>query len=96
VTTGNAWADPTQQNLVTALLATGKPVVVASVEGPYDVSYFPTAPTYVAAYDYQPPSLQALANTLVGASGPTGHLPVTIPTADGTATLYRYGTGRGY
>jgi beta-N-acetylhexosaminidase len=96
VTTGNAWADPTQQNLVAALLATGRPVVVASVEGPYDVSYFPTAPTYVAAYDYQPPSLRALANTLVGAAGPTGHLPVTIPTADGTATLYRYGTGRGY
>jgi beta-N-acetylhexosaminidase len=96
VTTGNAWADPTQQNLVAALLATGKPVVVASVEGPYDVSYFSTAPTYVAAYDYQPPSLRALANTLVGAARPTGHLPVTIPTADGTATLYRYGTGLSY
>ncbi len=96
VTTGNAWADPTQQNLVAALLATGRPIVVASVEGPYDVSYFPTAPTYVAAYDYQPPSLRALANTLAGATNPTGHLPVTIPTADGTATLYRYGTGQGY
>jgi beta-N-acetylhexosaminidase len=96
VTTGNAWADPTQQNLVAALLATGKPVVVASVQGPYDVSYFPTAPTYVAAYDYQPPSVQALANMLVGAAKPTGHLPVAIPNAAGTATLFRYGTGIGY
>jgi beta-N-acetylhexosaminidase len=96
VTTGNAWADPTQQNLVAALLATGRPVVVASVQGPYDVSYFPTAPTYVAAYGYQPNSLQALADVLAGTTRPTGHLPVTIPTADGTATLYRYGTGLTY
>jgi beta-N-acetylhexosaminidase len=96
VTTGNAWNDPTQQNLVAALLATGKPVVVTSVEGPYDVSYFPTAPTYVAAYDFQPVSILALANALVGTAGPTGHLPVTIPTADGTATLFSYGTGLSY
>jgi beta-N-acetylhexosaminidase len=60
------------------------------------VSYFPTAPAYVAAYDYQPASLQALANTIVGASRPTGHLPVTIRTADGASTLYRYGTGITY
>ena len=93
VTTGNAWADPTQQNLVHALLATGKPVVVASVEGPYDVSFFADAPTYVLSYDYQAVSMQALANALVGAARPTGHLPVTVPTADGTGTLFRYGTG---
>jgi beta-N-acetylhexosaminidase len=96
VTTGNAWADPAQQNLVAALLATGKPVVVASIEGPYDASYFPTAPTYVAAYDYQPVSLKALADALVGAAKPTGHLPVTIPNQDGSGTLFRYGTGTGY
>lgn len=96
VTTGSAWADPSQQHLVAALLASGKPVVVASVQAPYDVSYFPTAPTYVAAYGYQPVTLQALANALDGVARPTGHLPVTIPTADGTATLYRYGTGTGY
>ena len=96
VTTGNAWADPTQQRLVAALLATGEPVVVASVEGPYDVSYFPTAPDYLAAYDFQPPSLRALTDALVGTAEPTGHLPVTIRTADGTSVLFRYGTGSGY
>jgi beta-N-acetylhexosaminidase len=96
VTTGNAWADPTQQQLVAALLATGRPIVVASVEGPYDVSYFPTAPAYVAAYGYQAASLRALTNMLVGTAAPTGHLPVTIPTADGSATLFRYGSGIGY
>jgi beta-N-acetylhexosaminidase len=60
------------------------------------VSYFPTAPTYVAAYDYQPASLRALADALVGAAKPTGHLPVTIPTRDGSGTLFRYGTGVSY
>jgi beta-N-acetylhexosaminidase len=96
VTTGNAWADTTQQKLVAALLATGRPVVVAAVEGPYDVSYFPTVPDYLAAYDYQSPSLLALANAIVGTAEPTGHLPVTIPTADGTGTLFPYGAGSGY
>lgn len=95
VTTYNAWNDPNQQALVSALLGTGKPIVVASVGGPYDLAYFPTAPTYLAAYDYQPVSVSALAATLLG-TDPTGHLPVTVPTADGTGTLVPYGTGLGY
>ncbi|HEX3789518.1 MAG TPA: glycoside hydrolase family 3 N-terminal domain-containing protein [Pseudonocardiaceae bacterium] len=95
VLTENAWGDTTQQSLVNALLAAGKPVVVASVGGPYDLSYFPSAPTYVAAYGYQPGSLTALVNTLTG-TNPTGKLPVTIPNAAGTATLAPYGTGLHY
>ena len=96
VTSYNAWNDTTQQNLINALLATGKPVIVASVGGPYDLAYYPTAPTFVAAYDYQPPSLVALANAITG-TAPTGRLPVTVPNSAGTATLVPYGTGlRGY
>ncbi len=95
VATYNAWNDTTQQKLVAQLLATGKPVVVASVGGPYDIGYFPGATTYLAAYDYQPASTTALANTLLGAE-PTGHLPVTVPTAAGDGTVFRYGSGIGY
>lgn len=96
VTSYNAWGDSTQQNLINALLATGKPVIVAAVGGPYDLAYYPTAPTFIAAYDYQPPSLTALANAITG-TAPTGRLPVTVPNAAGTATLVPYGTGlRGY
>jgi beta-N-acetylhexosaminidase len=95
VLTDNAWSDTTQQNLVAALLAAGKPVVVAAVGGPYDLSYFPAAPTYLAAYGYQPTSLDALAATITGAN-PTGRLPVTIPNAADTATLVPYGTGLHY
>lgn len=95
VTTYNAWGDTTQQNLVAQLLATGKPIVVASVGGPYDLAFFPGAPTYLAAYDYQPVTTTALADTLLGAN-PTGRLPVTVPTSSGDGTLLPYGSGIGY
>jgi beta-N-acetylhexosaminidase len=95
VTTSNAWGDTTQQNLVNALLATGKPVVVASVGGPYDIAYFPSAPTYLAAYGYQPVSTTALAGVLLGAN-PTGRLPVTVRTATGDRVLFRFGSGLRY
>jgi beta-N-acetylhexosaminidase len=92
VTSYNAWNDTNQQNLVDALLATGKPVIVAAVGGPYDIAYYPTAPTFLATYDYQPPSLLALADAITG-TAPTGHLPVTIQNASGTGTLFSYGSG---
>jgi beta-N-acetylhexosaminidase len=95
VTTYNAWNDATQQSLVKQLLATGKPVVVASVGGPYDLSAFPSAPTYLTAYGYQQVSTDALADVLLGGQ-PTGRLPVTVPTADGSSVLLPYGSGLGY
>lgn len=95
VTTGNAWSDTNQQNLVNALLAIDKPVVVVSVEGPYDIAYFPSAPTYLATYDYQPVSTGALVNTLLG-TAPTGRLPVTIRTPAGDRVLFARGSGTGY
>ncbi|MCI4065151.1 glycoside hydrolase family 3 protein [Micromonospora sp. R77] len=95
VLTNNAWNDVTQQNLVKALLATKTPVVTVAVGGPYDIAYFPAAPTYLAAYGYRDVSLAALADVLVGGE-PTGRLPVTVRTPDGTRVLYRYGSGIGY
>ena len=91
VTTFNAWGDTTQQSLVAALLATGKPIVVASIGGPYDIAYFPAATTYLAAYGYQPPSVAALADVLAGRAEAVGRLPVTIRSVDGTEVLFRYG-----
>jgi len=95
VTTSNAWADTTQQDLVNALLGTGKPVVVVAVGGPYDLAYFPSAPTYLATYSYQPVSVTALVDTLLGAK-PVGRLPVTVRTSDGTRVLLPFGSGIGY
>jgi len=78
VTTSNAWSDTSQQKLVKALLATGKPIVVTTVGGPYDIAYFPEATTYVAAYGYQLPSITALARVLRGEAPAAGRLPVTV------------------
>jgi beta-N-acetylhexosaminidase len=78
VTTYNAWGDPAQQELVKALLATGRPIVVAAVGGPYDIAYFPAATTYLAAYGYQPVSITALADVLLGRQAAHGRLPVTV------------------
>jgi beta-N-acetylhexosaminidase len=70
-------------------------VVVASVGGPYDIAYFPTAPTYLAAYGFQPVSVAALVDTLLGRR-PTGRLPVTVRTPDGTQVLFPFGAGTSY
>ena len=86
VTTYNAWADPAQPELVKALLATGRPVVVVAVGGPYDIAAFPAATTYLATYDYQPASIAALAEVLLGRHAAHGRLPVTVE------GFFRYGS----
>jgi beta-N-acetylhexosaminidase len=77
VTTSDAWQNTSQQNLVRALLGTGKPVVVAALGTPYDAGIL-RAPTFLAAYSAQPVSIGALANVLFG-SQPLGRLPVSVP-----------------
>ncbi|SCF12345.1 beta-N-acetylhexosaminidase [Micromonospora coriariae] len=100
VLVNKAWdttvTDPraTQQRLVAALLATGKPVVVVAVRDPYDIAYLPGVTTYLATYSYTRAAMDALVRALHGELSPSGRLPVTIPTAEGTGSvLYPYGHG---
>ncbi|TDC29415.1 glycoside hydrolase family 3 protein, partial [Micromonospora sp. 15K316] len=99
VLVNKAWdttvTDPraSQQRLVAALLATGKPVVVVAVRDPYDVAYLPGVDTYLATYSYTRAAMDALVRALHGELSPRGRLPVTIPTADGSAVLHPYGHG---
>lgn len=95
VTTDNAWGSTGQQSVVEQLLATGTPVIVVALGGPYDLAYVPGVQTYVAAYGYQPPTLNALVADLFG-SQPLGHLPVTIRSPDGSTVIARYATGLRY
>ncbi|GIF00798.1 glycoside hydrolase family 3 protein [Paractinoplanes rishiriensis] len=88
VTTFNAWSDTAQQNLVAALLDTGKPIVVAAVGAPYDIASFPQATTYLAAYGYQPVTVTALARVLRGEATAPGRLPVTVE------GFFKYGDGQ--
>ncbi|WP_433009947.1 glycoside hydrolase family 3 protein [Kribbella sp. CA-294648] len=83
-----------QQKLVKQLLATGKPVIVVAVRDPYDIAYFPAAPTYLATYSYADVSMESLAKVLYGEIAPAGKLPVDIPVAgDPSVTLYPFGHG---
>ena len=88
-------ANEQQQQLVKALLKTGKPVVVvAAVADPYDINQFPEAKTYLATYGFRPVSMQALARVLFGKVNPSGRLPVSISAADDPKrTLYPFGHG---
>jgi beta-N-acetylhexosaminidase len=105
VTTNRAWDistaaghnGPGQMNLVKALVATGKPVVVAAVRDAYDIGYFPEAGTYLATYSYTPAALESLTRVLFGEISPSGRLPVDIPVAGRPGdVLYPYGYGLGY
>ena len=97
VVTNRAWSSPAQQRLVAALVASGKPVIVAAVRDPYDVAHLPTADTFVATYSYAGVSVRALAKTLFGEVNPSGRLPVDIPAAGDPGTvLYPFGHGLRY
>ncbi|MFA1550122.1 glycoside hydrolase family 3 protein [Actinomadura chokoriensis] len=85
---------PGQMNLVNALVATGKPVVVIAVRDPYDIAWFPEAATYLATYSYTAEALRSAAGVLFGELEPRGRLPVTIPVRDEPGTvLYPFGHG---
>ncbi|HET9997347.1 MAG TPA: glycoside hydrolase family 3 protein [Nocardioides sp.] len=85
-----------QTRLVRALLATGKPVVVAAMRNPYDVASFAEAPTVLDTYGYTAHQVESLVRVLFGEVNPTGRLPVSVPRADGTGELFPFGHGLGY
>ena len=99
VTTYNAWTGNTagqklQVTLVDALLAAGTPVVVAALGTPYDIAYFQNAPTFVASYDLQTVSVNAMVTVIFGDVPATGKLPVTITQPPPSAqVLYPAGYG---
>ena len=97
--TFNAWTpgSPGQIELFKALIATGKPVIVAAVGTPYDIAYLPGVSTFITSLDYQPVSLHPLVDAMFGRLNPTGKLPVTITEPPPSKTvLYPFGYGLGY
>jgi beta-N-acetylhexosaminidase len=75
--------DPAQARLAAAVLeaghATGKPVVTVALRTPWDLGSYPRARIHVATYGLLPPSLEALADALVGDRPFLGRLPVDVP-----------------
>ncbi|WP_226924866.1 glycoside hydrolase family 3 protein [Georgenia satyanarayanai] len=95
-TPANAAQTQAQHDLLTALQATDVPVVHVPVRNPYDVAWENPAPAQLVTYGYQRPSLQAVADVVLGTVEPTGKLPVNVPTADGEGVLHPIGFGLGY
>lgn len=79
VTTTDAGLYPGQVKLVTELLAINPNIIIASVRTPYDIRLLPAVPTFLAAYGGNPPSLQAIADVLVGKVEASGVLPASLP-----------------
>jgi CubicO group peptidase (beta-lactamase class C family)/beta-glucosidase-like glycosyl hydrolase len=59
-------------------VASGAPVVLASLGSPYVLAALPEATALVATYDFAPESQRALARALFGEIGVTGKLPVHL------------------
>lgn len=68
-----------QAALVRALVADGIAVVTVALRTPFDLGAYPAAGTYVCSYGIQPPTIQALADALVGRIPFRGRLPVQLP-----------------
>ncbi|MBA2943010.1 beta-N-acetylhexosaminidase [Paenibacillus sp. CGMCC 1.16610] len=76
--TYNARFHPAQVELVRALQALGKPVIVVALRVPYDLLELPEVSTFIAAYESRPLALQSTAKALLGELEMKGRLPVTL------------------
>ena len=68
-----------QVRLVTELLAKNPNIITVAVRTPYDISVLPTVSTALVAYGGNLPTVQAIADMLMGKSPASGALPVTLP-----------------
>ncbi|MEU2577315.1 glycoside hydrolase family 3 protein [Streptomyces anulatus] len=99
VATYNVTATSSQRTLVTALVATGVPVVTVAVRNPYDVAHLTGAgvAASLAAYSWTDVELRAAARVIAGHAEPEGTLPVPVQRADDpTQVLYPVGHGLSY
>jgi beta-N-acetylhexosaminidase len=74
-------------NLLNALIATGKPVILVALGNPYLVRNFSGVKAYLTTYSTVPPAETAAVKALFGEIPIRGHLPVTIP------SVANYGEG---
>jgi beta-N-acetylhexosaminidase len=79
VATTDANVYPGQAKLVTELLVENPNIIMISVRAPYDIHVLPNVPTALAAYGSNRPTLQAIADCLMGTSKASGVLPVSLP-----------------
>lgn len=73
-----AAANPGQLALIRALADNGVPTAVAALRAPYDLRELPDTVWALAAYEYSPESIRAVAKILRGELQPAGKLPVRL------------------
>jgi beta-N-acetylhexosaminidase len=78
VATTAAVLEPAQAALVEALLATDVPAVTVALRTPFDLAAYQQSRSHVSTHGILPPSLDALADSLFGATGFPGRLSAAI------------------
>jgi beta-N-acetylhexosaminidase len=81
VGTINASAYPGQAALVEALVRQETPTIAVALRMPYDLTAYPSVPTYACTYGILRPSMDAVADALFGRQRFVGRLPVSLPAA---------------
>ena len=89
-------ANQAQQEMVAALAETGTPVVVVATRNPYDANVLPGADAVLNIYGWFEPNFHGAVAAVAGDLNPTGALPVDVPAADGSESLYPIGFGLHY
>jgi beta-N-acetylhexosaminidase len=75
----NACLYPAQAELVNRLIRQGTRVIAVALRHPYDLAAYPAVASYLCTYSILQPSMEALADALLGRLKCRGKLPVTIP-----------------
>ncbi|MFD9498844.1 glycoside hydrolase family 3 protein [Streptomyces sp. NPDC060035] len=99
VGTYNVTATSSQRTLVSALAATGVPVITVAIRNPYDIAQLAGTgyTASLAAYSWTDVELRAAARVIAGRAEPRGRLPVPVQRADVPAqALYPVGYGLSY
>ncbi|WP_406148937.1 glycoside hydrolase family 3 protein [Streptomyces sp. NBC_01012] len=99
VGTYNVTATSTQRTLVSALAATGVPVITLAIRDPYDIAQLAGTghAASLATYSWTDVELRAAARVIAGRARPEGRLPVPVQRADAPAqALYPVGYGLSY
>ncbi|WP_330238830.1 glycoside hydrolase family 3 protein [Streptomyces sp. NBC_00525] len=99
VGTYNVSATSSQRTLVSALAATGIPVITLAIRNPYDIAQLAGTghAAHLAAYSWTDVELRAAARVIAGRVRPEGKLPVPVQRADDPSkVLYPVGYGLTY
>lgn len=99
VGTYNVSATSSQRTLVSALAATGVPVITIAIRNPYDIAQLAGTGhrAHLAAYSWTDVELRAAVRVIAGRARPEGKLPVPVQRADDPSkVLYPVGYGLEY